>query len=162
MRERIVRRSAEPVTIGELRAADLPEVVEIERTSFRLPWSESAFRALMRRENTTLLAARREGRVVGYAVVWFAAEEGELGDIAVRPDERRAGVGRRLLEAVQRESGRRGAHRLFLQVRESNIPARKLYEQTNFRQSGRRPGYYRYPPEDAVIMRWDRDDGEDE
>lgn len=151
-------RSAEGAlapTIGELRLTDLPEVIEIERASFQLPWSESAFRALMRRDDTTLFAARRQGRVVGYAVVWFAAEEGELGDIAVRPQARRAGIGRRLLEAVQRESRRRGARRVFLQVRESNEAARRLYETSNFRESGRRSGYYRFPPEDAVIMLWE-------
>lgn len=141
-----------PVRVRTARPADLPRVVRIERASFPLPWSESAFRSVMRRENGRLVVADRSGEVVGYAAVWFAGDQGELGDIAVHPDCRREGVGRRLVRAVTEEARRRGARRLFLQVRESNHAALRLYARTGFRKVGRRRDYYRSPTEDAYVL----------
>jgi GNAT superfamily N-acetyltransferase len=74
--------------------ADIPDVMRIERQSFGMPWQESTFRALMRRPSASLLTAEVDGTVVGFSVLWFAADEGELGDIAVDPEYRgRAGPG---------------------------------------------------------------------
>lgn len=140
------------VRIRTARPADLPELVRIERASFPIPWSESAFRAVMRREHGRVIVADRGGEVVGHAAVWFAADEGELGDIAVDPDWRRRGVGTELVEAALREARRRGVQQLFLQVRESNGPALRLYERAGFRKVGRRPDYYRSPREDALVL----------
>lgn len=142
----------EPVRIRTARPADLPRMVRIERASFPLPWSETAFRAVMRREDGRVIVADRGGEVAGYAAVWFAADEGELGDIAVDPDHRRSGVATRLVEAVMQEARRRGAQQLFLQVRESNRPALRLYRATGFRKVGRRRDYYRSPTEDAIVL----------
>ena len=142
-----------PLEIRRARPADLPAVVGIERDSFALPWSEAAFRVVMRRQHGLLLVAEEDGEVAGYAAVWFAADEGELGDIAVAPDLRRRGVARSLLAAVRREARIRGAARLYLQVRESNAAARKLYVGAGYRQVGRRRRYYRSPPEDALVFR---------
>lgn len=134
------------------RQADLPRMVRIERASFAVPWSESAFRSVMHRDDARLIVADRAGEVVGYAAVWFAADEGELGDIAVDPERRREGIGTRLVEGVLEEARRRGAQQVFLQVRESNQGALRLYETAGFRKVGRRPGYYRSPSEDALVL----------
>lgn len=140
------------VRLRTARPADLPPMVRIERASFPLPWSESAFRAVMRRDDGRVIVAQGEGEVVGYAAVWFAADEGELGDIAVHPEWRRRGIGRRLVGAVLDEARRRGAQQVFLQVRESNGAALRLYESAGFRKVGRRPDYYRSPAEDAFVL----------
>lgn len=140
------------VELRTARPADLPRMVRIERASFPLPWSEGAFRSVMRRDDARLIVADRAGEVVGYAAVWFAADEGELGDIAVDPERRREGVGRRLVDAVVEEARRREAQQIFLQVRESNRAALRLYEAAGFRKAGRRPGYYRSPSEDALVL----------
>lgn len=139
-------------TIRPARSADLPQMVQIERASFPLPWSAGAFRALMRRGDARVIVAEVEGRVVGYAAVWFTSGQAELGDLAVHPDHRRQGIGRALLADVLAASGRRGAGELFLQVRESNRGAMALYDEAGFRQVGRRPGYYRAPVEDALVL----------
>lgn len=139
----------------EIRRAefsDLRDVLRIERTSFALPWSESAFRALMGRPEAVVLVAEGEAGVVGYAAVWLAADEAELGDLAVDPAVRRRGVGRALLDAALREARGRGARTLYLQVRESNDAARRLYEGAGFRRVGRRARYYRSPVEDGLIL----------
>lgn len=135
-----------------MREADLRDVLHIERRSFSIPWSEATFRGLLRRRSAALLAAERQGRVVAYAVLWFAADEAELGDLAVLPEERRRGIGRWLLAHAMAEAGRRGARRVFLEVRESNAAARRMYESEGFSIAGIRPGYYSEPREDAILM----------
>jgi len=134
------------------RPADLGVVVKIERASFPTPWSERGFRGVLERPDAVLLVAELEGRVVGYAVVWFIAEEGELADLAVDPGQRRRGIGHRLLEAVLERAASRGADRLYLQVRVSNVAARRLYAEAGFRAMGRRRAYYRRPREDALVL----------
>lgn len=140
--------------IRDMRAVDLAQVVEIESDCFATPWSARTFLNLLRRPNAALYVAENNlGDVLGYAVAWFSGPECELGDLAVRPDRRRGGIGLALVRAILDEARARGAHEVFLEVRESNEGARKLYERVGFEASGRRPRYYTDPVEDAVIMR---------
>ena len=74
-------------------------------------------------------------------------------NVAVSPAYRRRGIARELIQALLRELARQGSHRLTLEVRASNAPARALYESLSFAQVGRRPNYYRNPKEDALILR---------
>ncbi len=157
-----------PIAIRTMRPADLSDVMRIERQSFTMPWQETTFRALMRRPSAALLTAVSPGResggevardeVVGFAVLWFAADEAELGDLAVDPRIRGHGVGTQLLESSIETARKRGARTLYLEVRESNDAARALYSKRGFRVVGRRPGYYEEPREDACVMRLDLQD----
>lgn len=135
-----------------MREADLREVLHIERRSFTIPWSDATFRGLLRRQSATLLVAETAGKVVGYAALWFAAEEAELGDLAVLPELRGRGFGRRLLDGALAEAARRGARQVYLEVRESNVAARRLYERAGFTTAGVRADYYSEPKEDAILM----------
>jgi [ribosomal protein S18]-alanine N-acetyltransferase len=141
------------VLLRPLVAADLPAVMTIERASFSTPWRESTFRGLMLRRDSNLVGAVRDGRLVGYAVCWTVADQAELGNVAVAPDERSRGTGRRLVEAILTIVRGRGARECFLEVRESNLHARALYEQCEFQLVGRRRNYYAKPTEDAFVMR---------
>lgn len=136
-----------------MRPADLDEVMRIERTSFTMPWRESTFRGLMRRPSASLAVAEVAGSLAGFSVTWFAADEAELGDLAVAPAFRRRGVGGVLLDRVLAECVARGTRALYLEVRESNAAARVLYERAGFETVGRRRGYYTTPREDACVMR---------
>jgi ribosomal-protein-alanine N-acetyltransferase len=85
---------------------------------------------------------------VGFLAYRKVAEgEYEILNLAVDPAARRQGVGRRLVEAAIALGGR-----WFLEVRESNIAARRLYDECGFRPAGRRPRYYSNPPEDAIVL----------
>lgn len=137
-----------------MASSDLSEVLRIEEASFPTPWSEGTFRNLMRRANARLWVAESEaGELLGYAVAWFAGREAELGDLAVSPEARRSGVGRALVEAVLEDARNHGIQLVFLEVRESNAAARRLYERAGFEPGVRRPGYYVRPVEDALVMR---------
>ncbi len=142
-----------PVTIRAMWPADIPDVMRIERRSFSMPWQDSTFHALMRRPSACLLTAEANGDVVGFAVLWFAADEGELGDLAVDPECRGRGIGRALVARSIEEATLRGARTLFLEVRDSNEAARGLYESAGFEMVGRRADYYSGPREDACVMR---------
>lgn len=143
-----------PLVVRTARADDLDEVVAIETASFATPWSRKTFGNLLARPNAVVLAAidPRE-RLVGYAVLWFAGREGELGNVAVHPEARGRGVADRLMASVLDVAAERGAEALFLEVRTGNDAARALYRKHGFDVVGRRPDYYTKPVEDALIMR---------
>lgn len=141
------------MTVRRMRRHDVRQVAEIERLSYSLPWSAFTFRSLFRRSNTVLLVAEEDKSITGYAALWLAVDEAELGNLAVRPGWRGRGIGRTLLRHVLEAAAARGARAVFLEVRESNAVARRLYEASGFRVVGSRPDYYASPREDALVMR---------
>lgn len=139
--------------IREMRSADLAGVLEIENASFATPWSSKTFLNLLRRPNAALFVAK-DGpeKLVGYAVVWFAGPEAELGDLAVAVASRGRGVGSALVERVLEEATGRDVTEVYLEVREGNEAARRLYERHDFEVVNRRVNYYADPVEDALVM----------
>ncbi|MGH7458853.1 MAG: ribosomal protein S18-alanine N-acetyltransferase [Longimicrobiaceae bacterium] len=140
-------------SLRSLEPPDLPAVLGIERASFSTPWSERTFRSLLHRGDADLLVAADAGGVTGYAAAWWAADQAELGNLAVRPESRGRGVGRALLEAMLDRLRLRGVRECFLEVRVSNRAGLALYRAAGFTQAGLRKGYYTRPREDAVVMR---------
>ncbi|MBQ7355001.1 MAG: ribosomal protein S18-alanine N-acetyltransferase [Clostridia bacterium] len=134
-----------PVTL-----ADLPRLMELERESFSDPWSESAMAATLEIPVVRALAARRGEQIVGFVIAYLIPPEGEIADICVATSERGQGIGARLLQALTEESD---CTEFWLEVRASNLPARRLYEKQGFEAVGLRKHYYDYPREDAVVMR---------
>lgn len=138
--------------IRSMARTDLPAVLAIERASFPVPWSSATFRSLLRRRDAHLWVAERAGEVVGYAAVWVVLDQAELGDLAVTTASRRQGIGTRLLETVVGRLAELGVRELFLEVRESNRDAQRLYTRHGFVEVGRRTGYYSSPREDALVL----------
>ena len=140
--------------VARATSADLAEVVAMERACYSDPWPASAFAVLPDNPRVYFAVARGlAGRVIGYVVGWYVADEGELANLAVAPDDRRQGIGRALLDAMLADAMARGTRELYLEVRESNAAARRLYHSLEFEEVGRRKGYYRSPTEDALILR---------
>ena len=126
----------------------------MERTCYSDPWPSASFAGLPDNPAIHFTIARRpEGALAGYVIAWFVADEGEVANLAVAPAQRRQGVGGVLLDAVLADATARGTRALFLEVRESNVAARRLYASRKFEEVGRRPRYYRSPEEDALILR---------
>jgi [ribosomal protein S18]-alanine N-acetyltransferase len=141
----------------EIRAAtveDIPSIAAIERLAFSDPWSENAFRESLTHPAVYFACARSGGpEVLGYVVAWFAADEGEIANLAVAPAGWGRGVGRRLLDAALNAAAGRGVVSVYLEVRDSNERARRLYQSSGFEEIGRRRRYYRRPVEDAIVLR---------
>ena len=132
---------------------DLSRVLEIERESFSEPWSRSNFEnEILHLEVSELMVAESDGNVIGYTVTWFLDEEVHLANIAVRNGFRERGVGKALVLDVMARAMGEGAAKILLEVRESNVEARKLYESLGFRAVGIRKNYYRKEKEDAILM----------
>lgn len=94
-----------------------------------------------------------DGTVAGYVIARHAADEGEILNLAVAPAHRGGGIGRALVERALAALADCGAATVFLEVRESNAVARRLYARLGFQEVGRRVRYYRRPAEDAVVLR---------
>ena len=97
--------------------------------------------------------AEESGAIVGYVVALEAADEGEILNLAVAPAGRRSGLGRALVERILEALTASGVRQVYLEVRESNAPARSLYAAHGFKEAGRRKQYYRRPVEDAIVLR---------
>jgi ribosomal-protein-alanine N-acetyltransferase len=149
----MVARPPVGVELGPMVVDDLDAVQEIERRSFRTPWPAHAYRTELETNRLAqYLVARAGGRVVGYGGIWLMADEAHVTTFAVDPDWRRRGIGERLLLALLDLAIARNAREATLEVRLSNLPARRLYEKYGFRPVGLRPRYYSDDNEDALIM----------
>ncbi len=130
----------------------IPQIAALERECFSQPWSERLLEDALFDPQASFLAAEDEGgNVLGYAGLHAVLDEGYIDNIAVEPAARRHGVASALLDVYCRFAAANLAF-LSLEVRASNAPAIGLYEKFGFRRAGLRPGYYRDPKEDAVIM----------
>jgi [ribosomal protein S18]-alanine N-acetyltransferase len=156
------------VRIRPAGVQDLAGVSYLERRAFSLPWTPDSFQALLGAERARFVVAVPEessraagsgagpggpSPVLGYGVLWWASDQGELANLAVDPDFRRRGVGSLLLDHLLAEAGAAGLRAVFLEVRASNEAAASLYEKRGFREVGVRRDYYARPREDARILR---------
>lgn len=133
--------------------ADVPALVAIERECFSDPWSASGIGETIQSETNFVLLAENATGIVGHVMARTSGEEGEILNLAVLPAHRRKRLARRLLaEAVGVMHGG-GVKEVYLEVRESNAAAIELYRAHGFRPVGLRPGYYRSPLEDALVLR---------
>lgn len=139
-----------------IRAAtlhDLPSILRIERLVFSDPWSPDSFAPEFTDEYTFFRVAEVDGEVVGYVIARIVARQGEIANIAVDPARQGAGIGGRLLDAAVEAAEAAVCEAVWLEVRVSNDPARRLYASRRFEPIGRRKGYYRLPVEDALVLR---------
>lgn len=138
--------------IRRMKEEDLAQVAEIEKECFSLPWSEKSFRDACSRQENVYLVAAKDTEVLGYIGMWAVLGEGEITNVAVKPSARRQGVADRMLEELFAIARAAGTDIFFLEVRESNEAARKLYEKQGFSQIGIRKNFYERPQENAVVM----------
>jgi ribosomal-protein-alanine N-acetyltransferase len=153
----LVEPQKQPLRIRKLTSSDLDAVMEIQRASFKNPWSRELFNREMSHEWSTILLAEQPleaGGValVGFMIFWLVHDELHILNVATAHEARRQGVARTLLEAAL-ASGRQNRCALAtLEVRRSNEAALALYRSFNFRPVGIRPNYYVEEHEDAVVM----------
>ena len=155
--ERMLGRDVDrsETTISPMRRRDLRRgVLDIEAASYPRPWSAGVFEseiAQTRRGSRYYVTARRGRTIVGYAGLWFTADEAHVTNVAVHPDHRRTGVAREMLVSLADEAIRRGAVAWTLEVRVSATGAQELYRRFGFAPAGVRTRYYENT-EDAIVM----------
>jgi len=139
--------------IGPMTVADLGAVQSIERASFTAPWPPHAYRSEIETNRLAhYLVGRIGDEIVAYAGMWVMVDEAHITTFAVHPAWRRQRIGERLLLALLDLALDRRAREATLEVRLSNLAARRLYEKYGFRPVGIRPRYYSDDGEDALIM----------
>ncbi len=149
----MVARPPVRLVIEPMQLDDLPQIHAIEQASFTSPWPAHAYQSELESNRLAqYLIARIDGRVAAYGGMWLMVDEAHITTFAVHPAWRRQRIGERLLLAFLDIAVARGAHEATLEVRLSNLPARKLYEKYGFRPVGLRPRYYSDDNEDALIM----------
>ena len=149
----MVARPPVRLVIEPMRLDDLAAVHDIERWSFTTPWPAHAYRTEVESNRLAHYRVMRiDGRVVAYAGLWIMLDEAHITTFAVDPPWRRRRLGERLLLAMLDLAIERGAREATLEVRLSNLAARRLYEKYGFRPVGIRPRYYSDDNEDALIM----------
>ena len=167
-------------SIRQMRPEDAAAAAEIEQRSFSEPWSEQGFLEALNNPNTWCIKVvpaemypadnersrqpegSEEGHVlhrllVGYCILYLAANEAEIAVIAVAGSYRGRGIADAMLTYVKEQMPARGIRRILLDVRPSNLAARALYEKHGFLMDGLRKNFYRDPKEDAVLMSFDTD-----
>ena len=134
------------------RGEDIPALAALERACFPEGADEAMLERFLSDGRHRFLLAEEDGTLLGYAWYEYVLDEGYVGNVAVAAEHRRRGVGRLLVEDMLSDA--RAMHLAFLtlEVRESNTPARGLYEKTGFQVVGRRKNYYERPREDAVLI----------
>jgi ribosomal-protein-alanine N-acetyltransferase len=153
----MVARPPLKLRIVPMRVVDLPAVHAIERGSFDSPWPADAYRSELETNRLAqYLVAHAGDEIAAFGGMWLMVDEAHIITFAVHPQWRRQRIGERLLLAMLDLAIDGGAREATLEVRLSNLPARRLYEKFGFRPVGLRPHYYSDNGEDALIMTTDQ------
>ena len=145
------------IRIRRMTREDIDGVLAVERLCFSDPWSREAFEGELSGLNPCVyFVAEAPGETIcGYMGIWHILDEGHITNVAVRPEYRGRGIASAIIRTLLEFTEEEGIRDFTLEVRESNPPARNLYEKYGFTVEGVRKGYYRDNKENALIM-WRR------
>lgn len=139
--------------IVKMTQSHIRQIAELETICFSMPWSENAIAGELTNPLSLWLVAVEGETVAGYVGSQSVMDEADMMNVAVAPEYRRKGVGRELVLSLIEQLRNNDVHSLSLEVRPTNVAAIRMYEQLGFTCVGRRPGYYKSPKEDALILR---------
>ncbi len=140
-------------TIKQMTEEDAAAVAALEAENFSRPWSFDAFSKTLSDENYIVIIAKDTDALLGYCVLLCTGEEADITNVCTAPAARGKGVATEMLTALMEAGKSRGVTEFFLEVRESNTPARSLYTKLGFEEIGLRKNYYEEPREHAVLMK---------
>ncbi len=140
-------------------ATDIPKLAELEQDCFSVSWSEKMLMAECESGDCLFIKAIIDSFIVGYVLYKHSAYEADLLRIAVVKKLQKQGIAKAIMQNSLKNEEIKFKD-IFLEVRESNIAARKLYESCNFQGIAIRKNYYEKPVEDAVIYKLERKNGE--
>jgi ribosomal-protein-alanine N-acetyltransferase len=131
---------------------DIANILEIERQSFVTPWTKGMVEETLASPISVNYILEEGGRLLGYIMLYWVADEAHILNLAIHPARRREGLGSRLISHAIDHSTKSGVSDFFLEVRESNHSAQGLYGKLGFKAIGRRKRYYTETKEDALVM----------
>jgi len=139
-----------PVAIRSAALNDVPAILAIERQApSAAHWTAEQYKNLL--GSGVVLVAEEAGSLCGFVCAKAIAGEWEIENVVVSAGFRRRGIADELLRELIQRALNEAASAILLEVRESNLPARGLYEKHGFRAVGRRQAYYSDPVEDAIL-----------
>jgi len=148
-------RVSTPLTVRPAHPHDISKILHVEQSaSSAAHWPQTAYEAMFRPNappRIALVAESGTRQLGGFVIARIAAGECELENIAVSPGHLRQGIGSTFLQELLNHARARGIHRILLEVRESNLAARRLYEKCGFACDGERNAYYSSPVEKAIL-----------
>lgn len=133
----------------------ISQIMEIEKVSFPTPWHKRIFELEIGKPRSFHSVFKLEDKVVGYLISWMLYDEIHILNVAIHPEHRRGGIGRKLIEYTIAHFRPKGAMTVILEVRTSNIAAQNLYEKMGFEVLRTRKKYYSDTGEDALVMMLD-------
>lgn len=142
------------IEIREMTQEDSQDVWVLQKQCFSVPWSLDSIQKMFVTERYYNLIAKQGEVLVGYIGMKTVLDEADITNVAVHPAWRRQKIGKKLLQSLLRKAVQQRICQIFLEVRESNIAAQKLYAQAGFINVDKRKNYYEKPKEDAYIMIW--------
>lgn len=136
-----------------MQMADLDAIMAIEPTIYPYPWSRGNFSDSLNAGYSCWVLQQNQ-HMIGYAVLMPVLDEAHLLNLSIAATHQGQGLGRALLEHMLQIARRHGALNIFLEVRPSNRPALRLYENMGFNEMAIRRGYYpaKSGREDAILM----------
>jgi ribosomal-protein-alanine acetyltransferase len=143
-------RPATPADILPMRALEL-------QADTAAHWAEREYGALFVPEapkRIALVADDSREDVRGFLIARCGLDDWEIENVVVAASLRRAGIGTALVAELLRRARDNQVAAVLLEVRESNLGARRLYERTGFIEVGRRAAYYQNPSEDALLLKY--------
>ena len=147
-----------PFLLPEDLPADDPvleQLAALEQICFgKDAWSRDMLLSSLRQPFAHVWAVKniQMSKIIAYAILYLAGDEGDIANLAVLPAYRKRGVGGTLLDTMLQQAWKEQIHTVFLEVRVSNAPAIRLYASRNFQIIGKRKNYYQNPREDALLM----------
>ncbi len=146
------------ITFRNATTKDIDDIVALEHDCFPDPWSATSFKSSLDNPFCEVIVAETQEEttiIVAYAVMLHMYEQGEIAKVAVAPAYHRQGIATEIVNWLIKIANHEDVETIFLDVRESNEAARKLYERVGFVQYDTTEGFYKNPPEASVKMRYD-------
>jgi len=133
---------------------DMPEVLDIESSSFEFPWLEDDFIRCLRQRNCIGMVAEHNDNVVGFMIYELHKTRLHILNFAVGDAYRGQGVGRQMTSKLVSKLSQQRRSRIVLEVRETNLAAQLFFKNQGFRAVTVLRDYYDDTPEDAYIMQY--------
>lgn len=143
------------LTFEKMTEADLNAVSSMEARTFSMPWTRDDYAKMLACEDAVYVVAKEDGVIVGSCGVRNILSEGEITNVMVDKPYRGRAISYPMLMELIKQGEAIGVKDFFLEVRQSNEPAIKLYTKCGFLVEGVRKNLYERPAEDGLIM-WKR------